>query len=163
MCHFHAVPPTIAGGDDGPAERKVVLGKPLILECEAAGHPPPSLTWLKDGAPVRDGDIIRVLEQGKKIEIISATMSDSGRYVCVATSIAGEKDVKYDVRVLGTETQRFNLHNHPLHTTRYLLKYSKIKLFQDVDLLVCLCHDLTVHHTSVLVEMYFSIIPTAHK
>ncbi|XP_022603168.1 hemicentin-1 [Seriola dumerili] len=94
------LPPTIAGGEDGPTERKVTLSKPLILECEAGGHPPPSLTWLKDGVPVHDGESVRVLEQGKKIEILSATVSDSGRYVCVATSIAGEKEVKYDVRVL---------------------------------------------------------------
>ncbi|KAG8003177.1 Hemicentin-1, partial [Nibea albiflora] len=94
------LPPTIAGGDDWPTERKVVLSKPLILECEAGGHPPPSLTWLKDGVPVRDGESVRVLEQGSKIEIISATVSDSGRYVCVATSIAGEKEIKYDVKVL---------------------------------------------------------------
>ncbi|XP_042370765.1 hemicentin-1 [Plectropomus leopardus] len=94
------LPPTIAGGDDGPTERKVVLSKPLILECEAGGHPPPSLTWLKDGVPVRDGESVRLLERGSKIEIFSATVSDSGRYVCVATSIAGEKEVKYDVKVL---------------------------------------------------------------
>ncbi|XP_039667627.1 hemicentin-1 [Perca fluviatilis] len=94
------LPPTIAGGDDGPTERKVILSKSLFLECEAGGHPPPSLTWLKDGVPVRDGESVRLLEQGSKIEILSATVSDSGRYVCVATSIAGEKEVKYDVRVL---------------------------------------------------------------
>ncbi|XP_040895666.1 hemicentin-1 [Toxotes jaculatrix] len=94
------LPPTILGGDGGPTERKVTLSKPLILECEAGGHPPPSLTWLKDGVPVHHGESVRVLEQGKKIEIVSAAVSDSGRYVCVATSIAGEKEVKYDVRVL---------------------------------------------------------------
>uniref|UniRef100_A0A3Q3RXH6 Ig-like domain-containing protein n=1 Tax=Mastacembelus armatus TaxID=205130 RepID=A0A3Q3RXH6_9TELE len=114
------LPPTIAGGDDGPTERKVVLSKPLILECEAGGHPPPSLTWLKDGVPVRDGESVRVLDQGKKIEILSATVSDSGRYVCVATSIAGEKEVKYDVKVLGTETHKDNRHQHAeyMHTTQ---------------------------------------------
>ncbi|XP_051803642.1 hemicentin-1 [Acanthochromis polyacanthus] len=94
------LPPTITRGDEGPTERKVVLGKSLILECEAGGHPPPSLTWLKDGVPVHDGESVRVLEQGRKIEILSATVSDSGRYICVATSIAGENEVKYDVRVL---------------------------------------------------------------
>ncbi|XP_034531212.1 hemicentin-1 [Notolabrus celidotus] len=94
------LPPSIAGGDDGPTERKVVLSKPLLLECDAGGHPPPSLTWLKDGVPVRNSDSVHVLDQGSKIEIMSATVSDSGRYVCVATSIAGEKEVKYDVRVL---------------------------------------------------------------
>ncbi|AWP10692.1 putative hemicentin-1 [Scophthalmus maximus] len=94
------LPPTITGGDVGPTERTVTLNKPLILDCEAGGHPPPSLTWLKDGVPVHDGESVRVLEQGRKLEILSATVSDSGRYVCVATSIAGEKEVKYDVRVL---------------------------------------------------------------
>lgn len=100
------MPPTIAGGDDGPNERKVVLSKPLTLECEARGHPPPSLTWLKDGVPVRDGESVRVLEQGSRMEILSAAVSDSGRYVCVATSIAGEREVKYDVRVLGNEAHK---------------------------------------------------------
>lgn len=103
------MPPTITGGDDGPTEKKVVLSKPLILECEAGGHPPPSLTWLKDGVPVRHGESVRVLELGGKIEILSATLSDSGQYICVATSIAGEKEVKYDVTVLGMRT-------HSTHT-----------------------------------------------
>ncbi|XP_029939526.1 hemicentin-1, partial [Salarias fasciatus] len=94
------LPPTITGGADRPTERKVVLSKPVTLECEAEGHPPPSLTWLKDGVPVRDGESVRVLDRGRKIEILSATISDSGRYVCVATSVAGEKEVKYDLRVL---------------------------------------------------------------
>nr|XP_054608122.1 hemicentin-1 isoform X2 [Nothobranchius furzeri] len=94
------LPPTIPGADDGPSEKRVVLTKHLILECAAAGHPPPSLTWLKDGVPVRDGESVRVLERGRKIEILSATVSDSGRYVCVAMSVAGEKEVKYDVKVL---------------------------------------------------------------
>lgn len=98
------VPPTIIGGDGGPTEKKVVLSKPLVLECEAGGHPPPSLTWLKDGVPVHHSESVRVLELGGKIEILSATLSDSGQYVCVATSIAGEKEVKYDVRVLGMQT-----------------------------------------------------------
>lgn len=95
------MPPSIAGGQSGTSERKVVLSKPLILECEAGGYPPPSLTWLKDGVPVQHGDSVRVLDQGRKIEIVSAMVSDSGRYVCVATSIAGEAEVTYDVRVLG--------------------------------------------------------------
>lgn len=99
------VPPTIKGDDAGPTERKVVLSASLILECEAGGRPPPSLTWLKDGVPVRHSQSLRVLELGGKIEISSATLSDSGRYVCVATSIAGEKEVKYDVTVLGIQTE----------------------------------------------------------
>ncbi|KAJ0065491.1 hypothetical protein NL108_012446 [Boleophthalmus pectinirostris] len=94
------MPPTIEGGVDGPTERRVVLSKALVLECEAGGHPPPSLTWLKDGVPLQHSDALRVLENGRKIQIESVSVSDSGRYVCVATSIAGEKEIKYDVKVL---------------------------------------------------------------
>ncbi|KAK3506808.1 hypothetical protein QTP70_028372 [Hemibagrus guttatus] len=94
------VPPSIAGGVDGPVEKKVVVSKTLVLECQAAGHPTPSLTWLKDGSPVKVGENLRLLEQGRKMEIVNAVPSDSGLYVCVATSIAGEMEIKYDVGVL---------------------------------------------------------------
>ncbi|XP_030626728.1 hemicentin-1 [Chanos chanos] len=94
------VPPSITGGTDSPTEKRVVLSKALILECEAGGHPPPSLTWLKDGSPVKAGENLRILEKGRKVEILNAIPSDAGRYVCVATSIAGEKEIKYDVSVL---------------------------------------------------------------
>lgn len=100
FCH-HSVPPSITASSDGPTDMKVVLSKSLILECEAEGHPPPSLTWLKDGSPVAARENLRVLEQGRKIEILSALPSDAGRYVCVATSVAGEREIIYDVSVLG--------------------------------------------------------------
>ncbi|XP_053341492.1 hemicentin-1 [Clarias gariepinus] len=94
------VPPSISGGVDGPLEKTVAVGKTLVLECDAAGHPPPSLTWIKDGSPVKTGENLRILKQGRKMEIASALPSDSGLYVCVATSIAGEMEIKYDVGVL---------------------------------------------------------------
>ncbi|MEQ2159098.1 hypothetical protein GOODEAATRI_019054, partial [Goodea atripinnis] len=101
-------PPTITGEEDGATERKVVLSKHLILECKAAGHPPPSLTWLKDGIPVRHGESVHLLEQGRKLEIFSATISDSGRYICIsdtarfqclATNEAGDHERNFNVTV----------------------------------------------------------------
>ncbi|XP_035384811.1 hemicentin-1 isoform X2 [Electrophorus electricus] len=94
------VPPSIAGGSDVSVEKKVVAGKALTLACDANGHPIPSLTWLKDGSPVKAGESLQVLEQGRKIEILDTGPSDTGRYVCVATSDAGEAAIKYDVSVL---------------------------------------------------------------
>uniref|UniRef100_A0AAR2KQZ6 Hemicentin 1 n=1 Tax=Pygocentrus nattereri TaxID=42514 RepID=A0AAR2KQZ6_PYGNA len=94
------VPPSITGDSDSPVEKKVVVNKALTLECEAGGHPIPSLTWLKDGSPVKAGENLQVLEQGRKIQIMNAVPSDAGRYVCVATSPAGEMEIKYDVNVL---------------------------------------------------------------
>ncbi|XP_031431207.1 LOW QUALITY PROTEIN: hemicentin-1 [Clupea harengus] len=101
--HYHLdvyVPPSILGGGDIPAERKVVLTEGLTLECEADGHPAPALSWLKDGVPVRSGEKLQVLDQGRRIQVLNASPSDTGRYVCVATSVAGETEMKYDVSVL---------------------------------------------------------------
>ncbi|XP_023559876.1 hemicentin-1 [Octodon degus] len=114
---FHVdvyVPPVIEGDSTIPLNKQVVVAHSLTLECKAAGNPPPALTWLKDGVPVKASDNIRVEAGGKKLEILSALEVDQGQYVCVATSVAGEKEIKYDVDVLvppfvegGEETSYF--------------------------------------------------------
>ncbi|KAI1236572.1 hypothetical protein IHE44_0014825 [Lamprotornis superbus] len=100
---FHVdvyVPPVIEGDADTAHSRQVVAGNSLTLECKAAGNPPPLLTWLKDRVPVKASDKIRVLAGGKKLEILNAVEADQGQYWCVATSIAGEQEIKYDVEIL---------------------------------------------------------------
>ncbi|KAM5295479.1 hemicentin-1 isoform 1-T1 [Glossophaga mutica] len=114
---FHVdvyVPPVIEGGLAVPLSKQVVVAHSLTLECKAAGNPPPALTWLKDGVPLKASDNIRIEAGGKKLEITSALEVDRGQYVCVATSVAGEKEIKYDVDVLvppsvegGDETSYF--------------------------------------------------------
>ncbi|KAJ1172187.1 hypothetical protein NDU88_004037, partial [Pleurodeles waltl] len=94
------VPPSIKGDSDNPQKKEVILSNSLTLECEAAGHPPPLLTWLKDGVPVKASDKIQILSGGKKLEIRNAVESDRGHYLCVATSVAGEQEIKYVVDVL---------------------------------------------------------------
>ncbi|OPJ77524.1 hemicentin-1 isoform B [Patagioenas fasciata monilis] len=94
------VPPVIEGDADGAQNRQVVAGNSLTLECKAAGNPPPLLTWLKDGVPVEVSDKLRVSSGGKKLEILNAAEADQGQYLCVATSVAGEQEIKYDVEIL---------------------------------------------------------------
>ncbi|XP_034265503.1 hemicentin-1 isoform X1 [Pantherophis guttatus] len=94
------VPPVIEGVSETIQNKQVVVGSSLILECKAAGNPPPLLTWLKDGVPVIASDNLHVVSGGKKLEILNAAVTDHGQYVCVATSIAGEQEIKYDVEIL---------------------------------------------------------------
>ncbi|EPY80556.1 hypothetical protein CB1_000818017, partial [Camelus ferus] len=108
------VPPTIEGDLAMPLNKQVVVARSLTLDCVAAGNPTPVLTWLKDGVPVKASDNIRIEAGGKKLEITSALEVDRGQYICVATSVAGEKEIKYDVDVLvppaidgGDETSYF--------------------------------------------------------
>ncbi|KAM6165457.1 hemicentin-1 [Erethizon dorsatum] len=114
---FHVdvyVPPMIEGDLATPLNKQVVVAHSLTLECKAAGNPPPALTWLKDGVPMKASDNIRIEAGGKKLEIMSALEVDRGQYICVATSVAGEKEIKYEVDVLvppfvegGDETSYF--------------------------------------------------------
>ncbi|NWW37465.1 HMCN1 protein, partial [Panurus biarmicus] len=100
---FHVdvyVPPVIEGDADTAQSRQVVAGNSLTLECKAAGNPPPLLTWLKDRVPVKASDKLRILAGGKQLEILNAIEADQGQYWCVATSIAGEQEIKYDVEIL---------------------------------------------------------------
>ncbi|OWK57262.1 Hemicentin-1 [Lonchura striata] len=90
----------IEGDADTAQSRQVVTGNSLTLECKAAGNPPPLLTWLKDGVPVKASDKLRVLAGGKQLEILNTVEADQGQYWCVATSIAGEQEIKYDVEIL---------------------------------------------------------------
>ncbi|NWI93347.1 HMCN1 protein, partial [Pitta sordida] len=94
------VPPVIEGNADTAQSRQVVAGNSLTLECNAAGNPPPLLTWLKDGVPVKASDSLRVLAGGKRLEIPNVIEADQGQYWCVATSVAGEQEIKYDVEIL---------------------------------------------------------------
>lgn len=98
---FSLVPPIIEGDLATPSNKQVVIGQSLILECKAAGNPPPVLTWLKDGVPVKASDNIRIEAGGKTLKILSALEVDRGQYICVATSVAGEREIKYEVDVLG--------------------------------------------------------------
>ncbi|XP_061490012.1 hemicentin-1 isoform X2 [Rhineura floridana] len=94
------VPPVIEGDSEAIQNKQVVAGSSLVLECNAAGNPPPLLTWLKDGVPVKVSDNLHIVSGGRKLEIMNAGEADDGQYVCVATSIAGEKEIKYDVEIL---------------------------------------------------------------
>ncbi|KAG8436526.1 hypothetical protein GDO86_007581 [Hymenochirus boettgeri] len=94
------VPARIDGDKKKSQNKKVIAGKSLTLECEAFGHPFPLITWLKDGVPVEINDNVRILYNGKKLEIRTIMESDHGLFTCVAVNIAGETEIKYKVSVL---------------------------------------------------------------
>ena len=48
-----------------------------------------------------DEDLYPVSEGGRILSIPLADVTDSGRYVCVAENVAGEKEKTFDLSVLG--------------------------------------------------------------
>lgn len=67
----------------------IVQGQTATLHCKVAGHPPPSLRWLKNDAPVVQEPrrvIVRKTEYGSRLRIQDLDTTDTGYYQCVATN-----------------------------------------------------------------------------
>ncbi|XP_059849711.1 hemicentin-1-like [Hypanus sabinus] len=79
------VPPNIKAGS---REYKATIHHSAILPCEAAGHPKPEITWVKDGRPVSDHTNLQIFANGS-LHIPQAALADAGWYTCVAQNKAG--------------------------------------------------------------------------
>lgn len=124
------VPPVIEGDADTAQNRQVVAGSSLTLECKAAGNPLPLLTWLKDGVPVKASDNLRIVSGGTKLEILNAVEADRGQYLCVATSIAGEQEIKYEVEILGVWTTELLIYQISISLIKYVFIFVGIIIWK---------------------------------
>ena len=71
-------------------------GDKFSLECAAEAKPLPYLKWVKDGI---NSTLIGAL-QIIKYEVSSAQKSHAGRYMCIATNVAGSFNRTTDVIVM---------------------------------------------------------------
>uniref|UniRef100_A0A672MUR7 Receptor tyrosine kinase like orphan receptor 2 n=1 Tax=Sinocyclocheilus grahami TaxID=75366 RepID=A0A672MUR7_SINGR len=72
-----------------PNNITIVQGQTVTLHCKVAGHPWPSIRWLKNDAPVvqEQGRVsIRKTEAGSKLRIQDLDTTDTGYYQCVASN-----------------------------------------------------------------------------
>ncbi|CAL4082223.1 unnamed protein product, partial [Meganyctiphanes norvegica] len=79
-------PPSV----EEPLEENVVVvrGEMLSLSCSASGHPPPQVTWLREGRVLYESQQIAIKNNGQLlIEKIKA--SDTGLYTCLVVNEAG--------------------------------------------------------------------------
>ncbi|KAK4811634.1 hypothetical protein QYF61_022727 [Mycteria americana] len=93
------VPPTIERGAD---DSEVVRGVPstaVTLECRARGSPPPHVSWLKDGLPLRLSPRVALFSAGHVLRISQAQVSDAGLYTCIASSRAGVADRSFVLQI----------------------------------------------------------------
>ncbi|XP_012576655.1 PREDICTED: hemicentin-2 [Condylura cristata] len=97
------VPPSISkddpSGEGSVKEVKAKANSTLTLECECWAAPPPAISWYKDGQPVTPDQRLRVLGDGRLLQIRPTRRSDSGRYLCVASNVAGEDDQDFSVLI----------------------------------------------------------------
>nr|XP_018668081.2 hemicentin-1 [Ciona intestinalis] len=87
---------TIDGSDETP-QIIVDVGDTIDLACNAHAVPIPALSWIKNEDALIDRS--RVLDNGRRMYVHSAQLSDSGTYTCIATSPAGVVEKDFDVIV----------------------------------------------------------------
>lgn len=68
----------------------MVEGDSILLPCDMAGDPPPSITWLKEGSEILLTDPAYFINDDGSLEIFGAESTSTGTYTCVAVNVAGE-------------------------------------------------------------------------
>ncbi|XP_067398294.1 hemicentin-2 [Emydura macquarii macquarii] len=91
--------PVIKGSGEAPEKISVAKAAEITLECEATGTPLPTVTWLKDGQPVANGEALLLKDQGRKLHIQRAQVTHAGRYTCLAANAVGQVEWKFDLAV----------------------------------------------------------------
>lgn len=88
-----------------PKVLQVKTGEKVTVECTAKGHPPPKLTWLRDGKVLtnKDGFDIKIDQAtGQATFIIpNATVKHSGKYECKVENQFGTHTTEINIDVLG--------------------------------------------------------------
>ncbi|XP_057676375.1 roundabout homolog 1-like isoform X1 [Corythoichthys intestinalis] len=82
------VPPPIIR--QGPVNQTVPVDGTVVLNCDPAGTPPPSVHWKKDGAVLSPVDTRLSVAESGSLEIRYTKLEDTGFYTCVASSPNGE-------------------------------------------------------------------------
>ena len=96
------VPPEIED-DHIMQEIEVINGDSVILSCEVSGVPEPTIKWTKNNESYSFvlHSNLRVMDGGKKLEVINTQIVDSGRYSCIASNDAGSSIKDFLVTVNG--------------------------------------------------------------
>ncbi|XP_052788091.1 hemicentin-1-like [Mya arenaria] len=95
------VAPSVDEDSASPEENVVNKDNTLYLDCPVTGIPRPDVLWYKNGeiiSPQLDQNL-RLHADGRRLQIISARVSDTGSYVCVGENLAGTTERKFDVEV----------------------------------------------------------------
>ena len=121
------VPPEIDNTNASPVNNTVVKSNRFYLDCPVSGIPRPKVIWYKDGevvSPDLDPNL-RVLADGRRLEVVGARVTDAGLYKCVGENVAGKTEKDFDVDVHGKKSESNLTSNHlSTKTERRLLIFS---------------------------------------
>nr|XP_057926871.1 hemicentin-1 [Doryrhamphus excisus] len=101
--HFEVevlVSPVIMGtSEEFMEEIGAVVNSTVVLLCDVAGHPSPSISWLRDGQPIHtDADHV-ISDDRTQLHLLSVKVSDMAGYLCVAENKVGSVEKLFSLTV----------------------------------------------------------------
>ena len=74
---------------ENPMAQTVVEDDNLLLTCSGIGYPSIGITWFKDGSPITSNVYRQAFSGNSTLNIHSVSGSDSGVYMCLFSTSAG--------------------------------------------------------------------------
>ncbi|XP_014664618.1 PREDICTED: protogenin-like [Priapulus caudatus] len=81
-----------------PSNQEYQTGKNVRFICEASGVPAPTITWLRDGRPVKNNGRMRITAQ-RQLVVSQSIANDSAIYQCVASNVVGTATAAGEARI----------------------------------------------------------------
>ncbi|XP_063265782.1 hemicentin-2 isoform X3 [Prinia subflava] len=92
--------PAIRGGrEDVVEEVTATINGTVRFECDATGHPEPTVSWLWNDLPIEAGPRHQLLEGGMVLQVAVVEAGDTGTYTCVAENPAGSAERHFALAV----------------------------------------------------------------
>ncbi|XP_041262809.1 hemicentin-2 isoform X2 [Onychostruthus taczanowskii] len=92
--------PAIRGGtEDLVEEVTATINGTVRFECEATGHPEPTVSWLWNDLPIEAGPRHQLLEGGTVLQVAVVEAGDTGSYTCMAENLAGSAEKHFALAV----------------------------------------------------------------
>ena len=92
-----------------PPAPVVDAGNTVVVACVVYGSPAPNITWSRDGNILSNDTRVTIYDElvtesgvtfvQSILEICSATPSDGGQYICLATNFHGNDNATFDLTV----------------------------------------------------------------
>ncbi|KAJ7365775.1 hypothetical protein OS493_002493 [Desmophyllum pertusum] len=80
-----------------------LTGTPITLTCDVTGFPEPKVGWVKGFTTITGTDAERLIVSDKRLSLLSSAVSDSGLYMCTATSPGGQAAAVSNITFVGKQ------------------------------------------------------------
>ncbi|XP_056109232.1 protein turtle homolog A isoform X1 [Rhinichthys klamathensis goyatoka] len=94
---FVTAPPVLT--ETSPPAIEVFVGRSVTLKCAARGNPQPTITWSKDGGPIKPQNKVKIMNGSVSFQALSR--ETSGQYQCHASNTEGNVTHITKVKVIG--------------------------------------------------------------